>query len=99
MVKSEPFNQFGRYGVSVMQELLANVGSEGLPLLGRAVAVAALTLIGGAAEVSAFSSLLDGALAVGLWKLYVGGVALYAGLFVLGPEVLEALEETPDGSA
>lgn len=81
-----------------MQELLANVGAEGFPLLGRSVAVA-LTLLGGAVEASALSSLQAGALAFGLWKVYLGGVALYAGLFVLGPEIRSTIEEDTDATA
>lgn len=81
-----------------MHDLLADAAAEGPGLLVRSVAAVVLTLFGGAVEASAISSLMDGALAFGLWKVYVGGVALYAGLFVFGPEVLEMLEAGPDAA-
>lgn len=78
-----------------MQELLADFVGEGLPALGRAIAVAAFTLLGGAAEMSALSSLQTGAMAFGLWKVYVGALALYAGLVVFGPWSLPSMD-VPD---
>lgn len=75
-----------------MQELVAELLAEGVPLLIRAVAAVVLTLGGAFAELNAVTSLLSGELALGLWTLYVGAVALYGGLFVFGPEVLERLD-------
>ena len=82
-----------------MQELLADLAGEGLPLLGRALAVTVFTLVGGAAEMSALSTLQTGALAFGLWKVYVGVLALYAGLFVFGPVSLPSPEPPADTEA
>jgi hypothetical protein len=68
-----------------MQELFADFAAEGLPAVARAFAALAFTLLGSAAELSALSTLQTGALAFGLWKVYVGTLALYAGLVVFGP--------------
>lgn len=75
-----------------MKELLADAGAEALVLLLRAVAAIAFTLFGGFVELSAASTLQAGSVPFGLWKVYVGGLALYAGLYVLGPGVLDALD-------
>ena len=74
-----------------MQELFAEVGAELLPFLGRAVASVVLTVAGTFVELNAVSSLTHGDLALGGWLLYLGAVALYAGLFVLGPDALAQL--------
>lgn len=74
-----------------MQELLAELAAEVVPVAVRAVAALAFTLVGGALELSALASLQGGAPLVGLWKVYVGAIALYAGVNVLGPQVLEAV--------
>lgn len=79
-----------------MQELFADLAGEGLPMLGRAVAAVAFTLFGGVAELSALTSLLDGALAFGLWKVYIGALALYIGLVVFGPWSLPSIDLPED---
>jgi len=82
-----------------MQELLADFAAEGLPAVLRSLAVVGFTLFGGAVELSALSSLGTGALLFGLWKVYVGGLALYAGLFVFGPLTPPSFEMPADPDA
>lgn len=79
-----------------MQELAAELLAEGVPLVLRAVAAVVLTLGGAAAELNAVASFGSGNLLVGLWMLYVGAVALYGGLFVFGPEVLDAVDRSEE---
>lgn len=82
-----------------MQELLAEFVAEGLPVVGRTVAAIAFTLLGGAAELSAASSLGTGAVAFGLWKVYIGALALYAGTVVFGPWSGPSAADLPDAEA
>ena len=79
-----------------MQELIAEVGAELLPFLGRAVASVVLTVVGALVEFNALSSLTSGDLMLGGWLLYLGAVALYAGLFVVGPDALAQLSGDDD---
>ena len=83
----------------MMQELLAEGGAELLSVLGRALVAAVLTVVGAVIEMNAVSSLAAGDLLVGVWTLYMGGIALYAGLFVLGPEIVESLGGQSDATA
>lgn len=70
-----------------MQEAVGVVG-EVVPLALRAVAAVAFTLVGTFVELNAVASIAAGELAFGLWTLYMGGIALYAGLFVFGADVV-----------
>lgn len=79
-----------------MMELLSEAGAELLPAAVQGVAALALTLVGMAVELNAVSTLTSGDLLFGGWLVYVGGVALYAGVVVLGPEALDKLS---DGNA
>lgn len=88
----------GSYGPQVMQELFAEVGTELVPFLFRAVGAVVLALAGTFVEFNAISTLLSGDLLLGGWLLYVGALALYAGLFVLGPDALAELSDE-DGEA
>lgn len=81
-----------------MQELFAEIGAELVPFLGRAVASLVLTLVGAAVEFNALSSLTEGDLMLGGWLLYLGAVALYAGLFVVGPDALAQLSGDAEGT-
>lgn len=76
-----------------MQELLSEVGAELVPVVLRAVGALALTLFGTAVEFNALSSVVGGDLVVGAWLGYVGAIALYAGLAVVGPDALERFRD------
>lgn len=82
-----------------MQELFAEVGTELLPFVGRAIAAVVLTLAGMAVELDALSTLTSGDLAVGVWLLYLGAIALYGGLFVVGPDALAQLSDDGEPDA
>ena len=70
-----------------MSEALGVLG-EVVPLALRAAAAVAFTLVGMFVELNALASILSGEFAFGLWALYMGAIALYAGLFVFGADVL-----------
>jgi hypothetical protein len=76
-----------------MIDLFVEIGAELLPVLVRAVAAGVLTLLGMAVELNALSTLADGELVFGGWLLYLGAVALYGGLFVVGPDALARLAD------
>ena len=58
------------------------------------VAALAITLAGAFAELTASQWVMGGETVVGLWLAYMGAIALYAGLFVVGGGLLpDAPEE------
>lgn len=73
-----------------MEDLAESLVALGDPLLdlallaGYVLATAVLTSLGLAAEWSGISGLAAGQVAVGLWYVYMGSVALYLGLYGLG---------------
>lgn len=82
-----------------MQELFAEVGAEIVPFLIRGLGAVVLALGGTYVEFTAVSELLGGDLVVGAWLLYLGTLALYAGLFVVGPDALAELSADEDAAA
>lgn len=73
-----------------MQELLGGLFAEIAPLLARAVAAVVFTLLGGAMGLSAVGSLVSGGeVLFALWAFYMGGIAIYAGVFVFGTQLLD----------
>ena len=69
-----------------MQDALATAG-DAVAVGLRALAAVAFTLVGMFVELNALVSILSGEFAFGLWALYMGAIALYAGLFVFGADV------------
>ena len=76
-----------------MQDALAAAGDVAALAL-RAIAAVAFTLVGMFVELNAVASILSGEFAFGLWALYMGALALYAGLFVFGADVLARVGPT-----
>lgn len=74
------------------------VGDRGLRVFRLALLAAAalgLTAIGLLGESAGVSNLLAGDLAVGLWEVFVGALALYVGLYLIGvKEFLGTLSST-----
>lgn len=71
-----------------MDDLLLELIAELLAPLAYALGAALLTGVGLLAELSALQSASSGELGLGLWFTYVGAVALYVGLYVLGHQRL-----------
>lgn len=65
-------------------EPLAGSLFELLALLGYALAAGVLTGLGALAEGAGLRSLGAGDVVVGLWFAYMGAVALFAGMYLLG---------------
>jgi hypothetical protein len=65
-----------------MEELVA-LGLEALGFVAEVLLVGALTTVGVLSEAVGVSSVTGGD-ALGLWYVYVGAVALYAGVYMLG---------------
>jgi hypothetical protein len=57
---------------------------ELLGLLLSAVAAGILTAVGALAENAGMADLLAGQSVLGLWELFMGAIALYAGVYLLG---------------
>lgn len=57
----------------------------------------AMTGVGIFVELTASQWLLGGETIVGLWLMYMGGLALYAGLFVIGGGIVPDVPEPDAG--
>lgn len=67
-----------------MVELVSESIAEILALIGSAVGSAAFTVGGVLIEQSSLQSVVAGQSTVGLWEMYMGGIALIVGLYLLG---------------
>ncbi|AGN01955.1 hypothetical protein L593_10050 [Salinarchaeum sp. Harcht-Bsk1] len=67
-----------------MKELLGDSVAELLAVLLTAVGSGALAIGGAVIEYAAFGNLLTGHATIGAWELVLGGLLLYAGVYLLG---------------
>ena len=78
-----------------MYELVLELFGETASVALRAVGTLAFTALGIFAELNAVHSLTTGEQMIGLWALYMGAIALYAGLVVFGGETLSQFRGDP----
>lgn len=67
-----------------MDELLYDSLGELLALVGTAMASGVITLVGVLTERAALRDVATGHPTLGAWELFMGGLALYVGLYLLG---------------
>lgn len=67
-----------------MQAVLLDVAAEVVSLVAWGVVGGALGLAGFLMEDIALTNLLSGDAVLGLWYLYMGTLALYAGIYLIG---------------
>ncbi|MFB6352700.1 MAG: hypothetical protein ABEJ92_01315 [Halobacteriales archaeon] len=67
-----------------MRELVADAAAELVSVVLYAALAGLLTAAGLLGEQAGLASVASGQTAVGLWYLYMGGLGLYAGLYLLG---------------
>lgn len=70
-----------------MRELLAPI-AEGVVVVVYTIVAAALTGVGIVVEAAGLAALTTGDLQLGVWMAYMGALALYAGIVLLGAEHL-----------
>lgn len=67
-----------------MQELLAEVIADLVALVVLSASAVLFAVLGMLSEQAGLASLATGQLAVGLWFVYMGALALFVGLYLLG---------------
>lgn len=67
-----------------MQELLAEAIADLVALVVLSASAIVFTVAGLLGEQAGLASLATGQLAVGLWFVYMGGLALFVGFYLLG---------------
>lgn len=67
-----------------MRELVADAAAELVSVVLYAALAGLLTAAGLLGEQAGLANLATGRFALGLWDAYMGGLALYAGLYLLG---------------
>lgn len=67
-----------------MDDLISGSIGEILALIGSAVGSLMFTIGGVVIEHSSLQSVVAGQSTVGLWEMYMGGIALIVGLYLLG---------------
>lgn len=87
-----------------MQELLYDLAAEVFSVVLLGLGAAVLTTLGVLTEGAGVANLADGHTALGLWYVYMGGVALYVGLYLLAyrmlrPRLASLSDRTADGTA
>ncbi len=67
-----------------MHEVVVDIVADVVAVVLLSVGATALALVGMLSEQAGVTSLATGNLALGLWYLYMGGLALFVGLYLLG---------------
>lgn len=67
-----------------MDGLLSPRVVEALDALVTLVATSVFTVVGALAENAGLQNVLSGHAAIGVWEVWMGGVALFVGLYLLG---------------
>lgn len=67
-----------------MQEILADAAGELVSVVVFSAVASVLTAAGVLTERAGLANLATGQTAVGLWYVYMGGLALFVGLYLLG---------------
>lgn len=82
-----------------MNELVSESFAELVAIVGSALGSVIFTSIGLVVEHSSVQNVVAGHSAVGFWEMYMGAVALFAGLYLLGyrecwPRLMDYRHET-----
>lgn len=67
-----------------MQEIVLDLAAELIAFVGLGIIGSVLSLLGFSMETIGFTSLTSGELVIGLWYLYMGSLALFVAVYLIG---------------
>lgn len=84
-----------------MQDVTLDLAAELIAFLGFGIAGSVLGLLGFSMETLGVTSLSSGELAIGLWYLYMGSLALFVAVYLIGvrelPERIDSIRAIVSG--